>query len=102
MDPSSSCLSRRSRKGSCPIVSICTVNWIWALFSCCVHGTDLHMSDVTKAQQVSSTQHSQNFGGLEKVVEALCSTSSMTRLATAIHTGEAIALPCKTLRMLDR
>ena len=60
------------------------------------------MSDVAKAQQVSSTQHFQNFGGLEKVVEALCSTSFMTRLATATDAGEAIALPCKNLRMLDR
>ena len=60
------------------------------------------MSDVAKAQQVSSMQHFQNFGGLEKVVEALCSTSFMTRLATAIDAAEAIVLPCKTLRMLDR
>ena len=60
------------------------------------------MSDVAKAQQVSSTQHFQNFGGLEKVVEALCLTSIMTRLATVTDAGEAIALPCKTLRMLDR
>ena len=52
------------------------------------------MSDVSKAQQLSSTQHFQNLCELEKVVEALCSTSFMTRLATA--------LPCKTLRMLDR
>ncbi len=51
--------------------------------------------DVVRLESATSVIHIAlpDLGGLEKVARALCSTSSITRLATVTDTGDPIAVP---------
>ena len=92
MEPPSSLIRRRSKKGRCPSDSFSTVNWMWLLMLLRWLWKESTRSPVSTVQ-VLSIYHLRK-RGVWKVDSTFCSMSSITKLVTTTDTSVPMAVPC--------